>query len=432
MILQLHSPEAMGNAEIARAMQEELLKVHESEQAWGLTEGLLQHSVCLTGITLLDASVLPGVRISQNAVVRFFGAHNAHIKISRFWETLPEELRPALLSQTLRLTSEAASPASPYAGDNNVVLRKLFSSLASLILRLTPREWPNPLLQVLTTLAGHGVPKSTIFEWLETAIRDVQRGALVEPRKSQMVSAMSAEVSIVLETVKDSLQSPQADGREKIAAFKCLEAWIEWGLTGDEITGLVPILLPMLDSPFLPPTAAVLVEILTTSVFKDGKACKILTEPILQWFSGRGLAIIRKASNEQDADSEDVNSLAKLVAALVEHSTEWMIKRIEEHNVQAFLAGLLELTSWPGVAGRDENISETTLGHYSAIQEALTDDQEGVPVSSWTIAEAFFAQVVERVRNKVKWPMENDALSQEEVGIFETYRRDAGEVMITA
>ena len=122
-------------------------------------------------------------------------------------ETLPQDLQPVLLQQTLDLTSQAASPDSPYQNENSIVLRKLFSSvsriafnlssvlaflrhlyrcsyqLASLILRLTPEQWQNPLLQVLTTLAGHRVSRSLIFEWLEIAIRDVQRGALVEPRK---------------------------------------------------------------------------------------------------------------------------------------------------------------------------------------------------------------------------------------------------------
>jgi hypothetical protein len=121
-------------------------------------------------------------------------------------ETLPLELQPVLLQQMLNLTSQAASPDSPYKNENSIVLRKLFSSvspivilggsarmladdavilsqLASLILRLTPKQWSNPLLVVVTTLAGHRVDKALIFEWLEIAIRDIQRGALIEPRK---------------------------------------------------------------------------------------------------------------------------------------------------------------------------------------------------------------------------------------------------------
>lgn len=44
---------------------------------------------------------------------------------------------------------------------------------------------------------------------------------------------------------------------------------------------------------------SVLVEILTGSVFKDGKATKITTEPILEWISQRGGAIVKQAAASQ-------------------------------------------------------------------------------------------------------------------------------------
>jgi hypothetical protein len=43
----------------------------------------------------------------------------------------------------------------------------------------------------------------------------------------------------------------------------------------------------------------VLVEILTGSVFKDGKATKITTEPILDWINERGSAITKQAVASQ-------------------------------------------------------------------------------------------------------------------------------------
>lgn len=44
-------------------------------------------------------------------------------------DTLPAELQSVLLDQQLRLTSEAASPSSPYRAENKIVLRKLFSTV---------------------------------------------------------------------------------------------------------------------------------------------------------------------------------------------------------------------------------------------------------------------------------------------------------------
>lgn len=50
--------------------------------------------------------------------------------------------------------------------------------------------------------------------------------------------------------------------------------------------------------------------------------------------------------------------MTKLVDALVEHSSDWMARRISDPHVQAFFGVLLDLTGFPGIPGRDENISE--------------------------------------------------------------------------
>jgi len=50
--------------------------------------------------------------------------------------------------------------------------------------------------------------------------------------------------------------------------------------------------------------------------------------------------------------------LAKLLAALVEHSADWFIARLAQPEVQALLGVILRLTSWHGTGNVDEQISE--------------------------------------------------------------------------
>lgn len=50
--------------------------------------------------------------------------------------------------------------------------------------------------------------------------------------------------------------------------------------------------------------------------------------------------------------------------------------------------------------------------------------------SSWRIAREFYREVVNRIRRKVTWP--EIGLKKDERSAFEVYRRDAGEVMVTA
>ena len=66
-----------------------------------------------------------------------------------------------------------------------------------------------------------------------------------------------------------------------------------------EITELLPTLLHLLNTPYMSPAIGVLVEILMTSVFMDGKATKITTEPLLDWFAGRGGEFVKEAVASQ-------------------------------------------------------------------------------------------------------------------------------------
>lgn len=202
-----------------------------------------------------------------------------------------------------------------------------------------------------------------------------------------------------------------------------------------DLTSLLPTLYTLLSSPFLPSSVNVLIEILTASVFKDGKATKALTEPLLAWITTTGQAIIAQAAEAGEGDSDNLIAVSKLVEAVVEHSAAWIASRTSEPLVQAFLNVILRLSGFPGVASIDEEVSERTLSLYSQIQEALVEDpsfQEAYETSvAWGVAKEFFREAVGVLQRKLQWPMEGVSTDDERVS-FEVFRRDAGEVMVTA
>lgn len=61
MILQMHAPEMAGNTEVTKAMQKQLIEVQKTDQAWGLTEGLMRHPVSQVhpAISLTACDTLP-------------------------------------------------------------------------------------------------------------------------------------------------------------------------------------------------------------------------------------------------------------------------------------------------------------------------------------------------------------------------------------
>lgn len=58
----------------------------------------------------------------------------------------------------------------------------------------------------------------------------------------------------------------------------------------------------------------------------------------------------------------------KMLCALVEHSSEWIVARIQQADVQAFLGLILRVTGWDGTGGVDENVSEVSLSHLFAFR----------------------------------------------------------------
>jgi hypothetical protein len=130
-----------------------------------------------------------------------------------------------------------------------------------------------------------------------------------------------------------------------------------------------------------------------------------------------------------------------MLAALVEHSSEWFVARLEQQDVQQFLGTVLRITGWEGTGGVDENVSELTLPIYPLIQEAIMDsdsftsDHNTNPM--WALAKGFFRELVEVTRRKVRWPGSGEesslgGLDAEDREVYDTWRRDAGEVIVGA
>lgn len=62
-----------------------------------------------------------------------------------------------------------------------------------------------------------------------------------------------------------------------------------------EILNILPTLYALLSTSLMPQAIESISEILTVSIFRDGKATKALTEPILDWLSGDGWEVVQLA-----------------------------------------------------------------------------------------------------------------------------------------
>ncbi|KAL1406931.1 hypothetical protein Q8F55_006343 [Vanrija albida] len=457
-ILQLFDPATSSNPALAKSLQQQLQELQARPEAWGLIAGLAHH---------------------DDPNVRFFSAHTAQAKISRDWESLPQELQPALLHLLLNTLSEAISPTNPQTWQpaNAVVVRKLFGCLSSLILRLPFHIFPNPIQTVLGTVSsalarattlppsapvsGYNTPKHPFsngfglgdeakfrsrlrlwaLEWCGICVEEISRAGISEQKRNALRRHLDLDVPAVMATITESMngdavQSPADCIKSAEAACKCAQSWINYGLGADELSALLPHLYALLP---LPAASTTLVEVLSESIFKYGKGTKILTEPLLAWVIGpNGQGLIGGADDEP---SEAVEAFTKMLCSLVEHSSAWLVERLNQSDVQAFLTTVLRITGWQGTGGVDENVSELTLPIYPYIQEAIMDSdvfsEPHETSETWAVAKSFFRELVDVTRRKVRWPGSGEdsslgGLDRDDREAFDTWRRDAGEVIVGA
>jgi hypothetical protein len=155
------------------------------------------------------------------------------------------------------------------------------------------------------------------------------------------------------------------------------------------------------------------------------------------WLNSVGNKIIENAL-ANDEMSSIPHSLCKLIVALGDHSTSYIVLNISStmpistgpntppttkgHLTQNFLRLLLMYTGLPGYYGVDEEESEMTLGFWYLFQEALwstnvyadedgrpyppaPEDKDGDTQSKHVLmAKAVFSELVQVLRRKVAFP----------------------------
>ncbi|ODN73851.1 hypothetical protein L202_07374 [Cryptococcus amylolentus CBS 6039] len=440
-ILQLYDPVTSSNPQLVKEIETGLQGLQHRPEAWGLLNGLAGH---------------------PEASVRFFAVNTTQHKIASDWNSLPDELRPVLLNLLLQTLHNSVDPSTShyYELANALVTRKLFVALASILLRIELAQFQHPIQTVLELLQGSlhasraSIPPQSLpeielktrlleLEWCGIFIEEMGRAGLTEQRRTAIRNHIELDRGIVLNTIIRSMSidgsaSPEKHSQEATAACRCAESWIGWGLEADNLHTLVPNLYTLLP---LPQASSTIVEVLSESIWKYGKGTKMLTEPLIEWTIGApGQALVRGGDYEP---TDELIAFSKLIAALIEHSSDWFLAHIHEDRVQAFLGVVLRITGWQGTGGVEEEVSQLTLPVYSLLQESLMDSDlfqaphETDP--SWQIAKQFFSELVSVTRRKVRWPGNGEVPTGEELGdmdnddreAFDAWRRDAGEVIVS-
>ncbi|KDQ56073.1 hypothetical protein JAAARDRAFT_36863 [Jaapia argillacea MUCL 33604] len=323
-----------------RALQQSLFDIQRKVEAWGLVVPLLEWEG------------------EGNANVQFFGAHTLQVKIARDWDQFPQEHAEKLKEVLVELTGRAIR-----AGRNKVILRKLFVSLTSLALKLTPLQpslWPDWIISSVSSLSNdYGAKQELALEFLEICAEEVDGADLLGGQKIRMQQTLKDAIPLVTQLITAAIvrarqSSSATDGKELEAAMKCLEAWVGV-MTASDITPLIPPLItlltptqtpqptpaflspPSFPSPVSPPlefseknfipASSALSEILSNSPLSDGSGRRTLSEPLLGWVERWGGRVVGGVRESGFVDPV-AHSYCKLLVALGDHSTSYIAANI--------------------------------------------------------------------------------------------------------
>lgn len=120
-------------------------------------------------------------------------------------------------------------------------------------------------------------------------------------------------------------------------------------------------------------TCDVLEEIMSKSALSGGKGTKVLTDPLLQWIASEGHLILQESLASGSPDDTS-HAFCKLLLGLGDHSTDYLVLKIDQPLVQTFLKVLLGFTGFPGWYGVDEDESEVCRSFSVRNLAVLTGD----------------------------------------------------------
>ncbi|KAG8848646.1 hypothetical protein FRB96_001053 [Tulasnella sp. 330] len=409
IVQEMYSPQA--TPERSQVLQHDLLELQKRPEAWGLV------------VPFIDSS---------DAQIQFFGAHTAQVKIARDWEQWPHLHVHALRDMLLTLTGRAAS-----RGVSRVVMRKLYVSLSALALRLCPTQpslWNDWIKDALGALLSG--PPECAPDFLCISIEEVNTADLLPASKTRLTASIRDSLPAIMGLLTSNIRvRPEVPISGRIAWLKATEAWIGWGLPGDELVSLVPILNELLrDRDTFLATCDVLEEIMTKSSMASGRGTKVLTEPLLEWVASEG-AMILQESLTAGAIDEISHAFCKLILALGEHSAVYIAEHMLDPNVQTLMRVILGYTGLPGWFGVDEDESELTLSFWFSLGEAVLDSDFGPdsePTRYATIQAVLVEMVLTLVR-KSRWPTAAEGLgswAKDQRDRFQNFRRDLGDTLL--
>ncbi|XP_078316554.1 importin-13-like [Crassostrea virginica] len=364
----------------------------------------------------------------KSVEVRFYGANTLYAKISRYWSEVPKDQYDNLRSRLMQKIMELCS------GDK-IVTTRLCVSLASLILHMTPEEWPDPVPQLISTFQS--LPNVTeaqrcqvLLEVLRVLPEEFFSANLSQNKRLVLKTELNKSLSHVLPLLH-SLLLPPAPVEVKRASLLCFSSWLDIGSVFSEAEDIILQTFQCLHNQDLFDTA---VETLVN----------VFSHPSNERYHNTMKKYLPCVLGLQDSfmkarDSLDMDvcqRVGQIIISFAENNVslllQWVLNPETRETTINFINLILMCTSIPGHFPVDENFSNMFFTFWYLLQDGIQDSPAEQSKILHPMFCPIFLSLIQTLLVKVQYPEEEDfnSWTKDEREEFRCYRQDIGDTMM--
>lgn len=306
-----------------RHYQNELLNIQKSAAGWQLMEELLE----------LD-----------DTIYKFYGALTAQIKASNDFINLSEDDKFSFKQKILHYTNQN--------NQNKLLSNKLLSTLIVTLVK-------SSLNDLFSILSQVHLPDS--FK-LAVVLEDLVRLEFSKEQTQQLRQQLLSNKGYIESTILNSLEDLDP-------TTTSIENYLKFNSSHDFLDRLLNMLLSTINTENYNKIAAI-VEILIT--FKD------YSVPVSQLLTSPLTSQVWQECLENESSDENSQAIVNLLMSFVDSYTDFIVNHPTSQTTHGLLQLALSATSFPGAAGSDEAISESSLDIWFQLQDTLSDDPTNI------------------------------------------------------
>ncbi|KAG0228175.1 hypothetical protein BGW42_002332 [Actinomortierella wolfii] len=275
---------------------------------------------------------------SQTENSQFFGAHTYQVKISRDWQTIPEDRIEWMRGELMRWLIR-------FSGGPSFIRTKLCLAI------------PKDALE------------SILVEFLTVLPEEIRRADLNPQKRLRIEGEVMKSMPLVMNILQELITNGSPTSKPK--ALSCLSSWVQYGITFETMQPLLGLVLnALLDENTFDAAADVWSEIMSSksAARYQNTICDGLMPCFTSnWAQGKLMEAIQ-------AENEDIcKNLCQLLSTFGDNFSDWIAARFLRADIRIYLQMMMRLAGFPGYYAEDETISDMTLNFWYMLQESLSE-----------------------------------------------------------